>query len=239
MQQARQLLERANAALGKETTTTTTTTTKTTTTTTTTTTAAPPVTGKRKAEAPPPTAPLYLRRLTKELAKIAKERDEMRTQLQMEIEPLGEDKIDVWRVKWFYDHAKDANATETQRRLKEQLDARGLEFIEFRLVFPEDYAWSPPFVYNHYPRLQGSFIFSCGGICAETLSKEFGWSPANTPQALVMAVRSLLENAGCRLISGEFPDPSEEPNDADSARKDASSIARIHSSGWHGSAGNS
>jgi len=164
----------------------------------------------------------------------------LRGELAMEVELVDESDITRWRFKWFYDHAASPDATDTQKRLAEQLAERGLEFIEFRVVFPEDYPTSAPFVYNHYPHLKGSYIFSQGGICAETLSSEFGWSCVSRTFMLVSTVRCLLENAGCRLRS-EHDYGSKAamlvPNPEDGARRDKRAIEGVHSDGWHGSAG--
>jgi ubiquitin-protein ligase len=164
----------------------------------------------------------------------------LREELAMEVELVDEADITRWRFKWFYDHATGPDATETQKRLAEQLAERELEFIEFRVVFPEDYPTSAPFVYNHYPHLKGSYVFSQGGICAETLSTKFGWSCVSRAYMLVSTVRCLLENAGCRLRS-EHDYGSKAamlvPNPEEGARRDKNAIEGVHSDGWHGSAG--
>jgi len=195
-------------------------------------------------------APLAIRRLQKEMKDLLDVNPETgiklcREQVQIEFELVDEDKLDVWSAKWYYDMAVTKDATETQKTLAKQLKERGLEFIEFRIVFPSTYPSEAPFVYNYYPRLKGSYIFSQGGLCAQTLSSEYGWSCASRASALMTAVRSLLENAGCRLQTLKSGDCGGKektlltPFAEEGARKDFSSISRIHSRGWHGSAGKS
>jgi ubiquitin-protein ligase len=195
-------------------------------------------------------APLAIRRLQKELKDLQAVNTKTgvlvcREQLQIEFELVNEDKLDVWRAKWFYDMADSEDATKTQSTLAKQLKDRNLAYIEFRIVFPSSYPSEAPFVYNYYPRLKGSYIFSQGGLCAQTLSSEYGWSCASRASALMTAVRSLLENAGCRLQTLESGDCGGKektlltPFTEEGARKDFNSISRIHNTGWHGSAGKS
>ena len=191
--------------------------------------------GKRKAGAPAPGSSLCVRRIFKELDRISK--IDQRKEWAMELELIDENDVKYWRCKWYYDHASDADATTTVKRLAEQLQNRGLDCIEMRIVFPDNFPGEAPFVYNHSPRLVGTYIFSEGGICAETLSSEFGWSCASRVEALMITVRALLEGGGCRL-QNEF-NKDEKPNDEEGARRDGKSIANIHSDGWHGSAGDS
>jgi len=182
--------------------------------------------------------PRALNRIGKELKEVMGMN--LREELMMELEPVDEADITRWRAKWYYDHAAGPDATDTQKRLAEQLAARGLEYIEFRIIFPEDYPGSAPFVYSHFPHLKGSFIFSQGGICAETLSSKFGWSCVSRAYMLVSTVRCLLENAGCRLKE-EFDygtkSDMDKPNTEEGARRDKNAIEGVHSSGWHGSQG--
>lgn len=191
---------------------------------------------KRKPDGPVSIDTLSQRRILKELMQLKK--IDQRATEQLVLELVDETDITRWRAKWYYDDANSPDASGTQKRLAEQLKRRGLEFIEFRLVFPENYPQAPPLVYNHYPRLIGSYIFSAGGICAETLNQQHGWSPASRAQSLVIAVRAMLENAGCRL-QHDNPSRHEDPFCESGARADSTSIARMHASGYHGSAGSS
>lgn len=185
---------------------------------------------KRKAEAPVAVDSLAKKRILKEIMVLSKQNQRETEQLELEV--IDEDDIMRWRAKWYYDRV-DSNSTETERRLKEQLDDRGLEFIEFRLVFSDEYPRTPPMVYNYYPRLHGSYIFSAGGICAATLNERHGWTPASRAQSLMIAVRAMLEGGGCRLENG-CANCTERPHTEQGARADTSSIARIHASGYGG-----
>lgn len=190
---------------------------------------------RRRPEGLVADAPLCVRRICKELERLYKV--DQRKEWAMELELIDEADIKHWRCKWYYDHAADPDATLTVKRLAEQLGARGLDCIEFRIVFPDDFPGSAPFVYSYYPRLVGMYLFSEGGICAETLSSEFGWSCASRVEALMITLRALIEGGGCRL-QNEF-NKDERPHDEEGARRDGRSITNIHSDGWHGSAGDS
>ena len=180
---------------------------------------------------------LAQRRILKELMQLAKIKQRELEQLVLEV--VDENDIARWRAKWYYDGVEDdPDASPTQKRLAEMLRRRGLDHVEFRLVFPDNYPAHPPLCYNYFPRLHGSYIFSSGGICAETLNAQHGWSCASRAQSLVIAVRAMLESAGCRLQS-EDPNCKEHPHDESGARTDDRAIANIHSSGYHGSAGKS
>jgi len=198
--------------------------------------AAAPTTGKRKADAPVSVDTFAQRRMMKELAGLRKV--DQRATEQLVLEVIDENDITRWRAKWYYDNADSPDASNTQKRIAEQLRSRGLEFVEFRLIFPENYPEAPPFVYNHYPRLIGPYVFGAGGLCLQTLNQKHGWSCASRAQSLVVAVRAMLENAGCRLQNDD-PKRHEAPFCESGARADNEAVARIHSSGWHGSAGRS
>ena len=205
-------------------------------------------------------SPVAIRRLTKEVRDFRRRNADgvllTRAELGLEFELVDPDRLDVWEAKWFYDMADDKDATETQKALAKQLkhrretydQDRDLDHIKFRMVFPDNYPEGAPFVYNHYPRLKGHFIFSQGGLCAQTLSTKFGWSCASKAQSLMATVRSLLENVepvGCRLQSLETGDCGGRvktlltPFDEAGARKDFNTITKLHDRGWHGSAGRS
>lgn len=125
---------------------------------------------KRRPEAP--ADPMIMKRLIRELRDIGIMNT--RKELGIVFELLDEDDPCIWRAKWYYDMEGDQAATPTQNALALQLKERGLEYIEFRMVFPTSYPREAPFVYNYYPRLVGSYIFGNGGLCAQTLSTEYG-----------------------------------------------------------------
>jgi len=196
----------------------------------------------KKAKTEVPLDPRCVTRVMKELERC--HREDTRKALGIEFSLVDEDNPLEWSCKWYYDMAGTKDATETQNVLAKQLEARGLEYIEFRMVFPRNYPTEAPFVYNYFPRLVGSYIFSAGGLCAQTLSTKFGWSPASKASYLMLSVRGMLEEAGCRLQRAGRGHCSsdkelEKPFTEAGARKDFSMISNLHSRGWHGSAGNS
>ena len=93
--------------------------------------------------------PRALNRIGKELKEVMGMN--LREELMMELEPVDEADITRWRAKWYYDHAASPDATDTQKRLAEQLAARGLEYIEFRIIFPEDYPGSVSYTHLTLP----------------------------------------------------------------------------------------
>jgi ubiquitin-protein ligase len=193
---------------------------------------------KRKAE--PLVDPMCTKRIMKELLGCK----DTRAELGIQFDLVDEDNPLEWSAKWYYDMVDDADATKTQKTLASQLKKRGLDFIEFRMIFPTNYPTEAPFVYNYFPRLIGSYIFSSGGLCAQTLSTKHGWSPASRASYLMLTVRSLLENEGCRLQSVECghcrsSSELETPFDEAGARADFKAISGLHSRGWSGSAGKS
>lgn len=172
------------------------------------------------------------KRIIKEM--VVLQSTDQRVTEQLVLEMVDDNNVMCWRAKWYYDGAEnDENASPTRKRLAEMLRKRGLDHIEFRIVFPEDYPVAPPLVYNRFPRLQGSFIFSGGGICAQALNQQHGWSCASRAQSLVIAVRSLLENAGCRLVH-EDASKNETPYEEAGARADDKAISSLHSVGYNG-----
>jgi len=227
--------------------------------------APPPAKRVASSAAPIPMGRIGTVRLTKELKDLREINPKTgalrsREGVSMEFELVDEDRLDEWRVKFFYDMAHQEGATKTQNALADALKERadkyeqdrvrrdtlggGSNFIEYRIVFPSTYPAEAPFVYNHYPRMKGNFIFGQGGLCAEVLSTKFGWSCASRASSLMMAVRGLLEDHNCRLQSLKAGDCGGRektlltPFTEEGARKDASSVKNIHKSGWHGSAGN-
>ena len=198
------------------------------------------VSKKRTIE--PPADPMCMKRIMKEL--LACKTQNTRKEMGIEFSLVDDDNPLEWSAKWYYDMAGEKDATETQKALANQLKKRGLEYIEFRMVFPVSYPTEAPFVYNYFPRLVGSYIFSAGGLCAQTLSTEYGWSCASRASYLMLTVRGLLENAGCRLQRVECGHCSsraelEQPFTEEGARKDFEMISGLHSRGWSGSAGKS
>jgi len=196
---------------------------------------------KRKPE--PALDPMCMKRILKEL--VSCKQQDSRAELGIQFDLVDDDNPLEWSAKWYYDMADESEwATETQKALARQLKQRNLEYIEFRMIFPTTYPTEAPFVYNYYPRLVGSYIFGAGGLCAQTLSTEYGWSPASRASYLMLTVRSLLENAGCRLQRVECGHCSsrallEKPFDEAGARADFRAISGLHSRGWSGSAGKS
>ena len=95
------------------------------------------VLGKRKADEPPIDLPICVRRILGEMRRMRK--IDQRKEWNMEFEVVDEKNIREWRWKWYYENASDADATETVKRLAKQLKNRGLDFIELRMLFPEDF----------------------------------------------------------------------------------------------------
>lgn len=152
------------------------------------------------------------------------------TNLEMGL--VDPNKLDDWYCDKVY--TDDPNATVQQKRIFEGLREHNTDRVRYRMRFCKDYPFKPPFVYLHYPHLQGGVnIFPRGGICAQQISQQDGngWSPALNVKTLMVALTTLPETySGVHVKPGTY-----EPHTEEGARKDFSRIEEIHSadrSGW-------
>ena len=109
-----------------------------------------------------------------------------------EASPVDDSDLYTWDLR-LYDFESDQPITT-------DLKERGLDRLTLRIIFPQDYPNSPPFVYMLRPRLrQGTgYVLNGGGICMELLTPS-EWSPATSISALVMSVRAMLLMGNVRL----------------------------------------
>lgn len=183
--------------------------------------------------------PGMVRRLHKELQRV----ESARERNGMELGLVDEDDVTEWRVRWYYDLETLESPTETQRALATQLAERGLPCIELRVDVPPGYPGAPPTARCYFPRVKGGFVFGdCGAICAEAHSSH-GWVATSTIEALMTALRALMEGEGLRLQTLEHKDCTpkvlETPYDKEEAARGAAEVRGIHGDGYHGSAGSS
>uniref|UniRef100_H2YEH1 UBC core domain-containing protein n=1 Tax=Ciona savignyi TaxID=51511 RepID=H2YEH1_CIOSA len=71
----------------------------------------------------------------------------------------------------------------------------GVDFIHFRVSFPSDFPFSPPFVRLVSPYIENGFVMNGGAICLEVLTAQ-GWSSAYTVEALLVQVAAALAHGG-------------------------------------------
>jgi ubiquitin-protein ligase len=107
------------------------------------------------------------------------------------LQPCDEDSMEKWCIKLFgFD--EDSN-------LAKDLLVCGMDHVELRMTFPEQYPFEPPFVRVVKPRFkrQTGFVMS-GALCMELLTKD-GWNPINDIESVIVSIRSLMVVGDGRL----------------------------------------
>ena len=120
--------------------------------------------------------------------------------------------------------------SENYNNIRIQLKAMGLTKITYNLKFPDDYPFSPPFVFVSYPHITNSCVFPRGGICQQMLSrvKGNGWTPLLNAYSLMISLTSLIETyPGVGVQTGVYDAHTEA-----GARYDFETIERAHAAGW-------
>ena len=152
--------------------------------------------------------PQCLKKLTKELADLAKLKTKPDEPGYFEAGPLNDEDMSLWEVRLFHPGA-----------LGDAMKKSNIENVKLGVRFPGDYPFSPPFVWIKYPSVCGRYIFPNGGMCLEILTPS-GWTPATRLSALIMSIQASIEAAGCCM---DAPEKSEEE-----ARKDFAVVTGIH-----------
>jgi ubiquitin-protein ligase len=140
---------------------------------------------------------LAQKRLTAELRKLKKD-GSFTGANEITFDPV-EESLQEWSVVvkgWSH-----PDASENSRSFGKALESTGLDGVEFRVCFPEDYPTSPPFVYVRKPMVTfDNFFATSGSICLDVLMAD-GWTPATTIGSLLTTVRSHMD-ASIKLHSG-------------------------------------
>jgi len=100
------------------------------------------------------------------------------------VEQNDDECMDEWTVRLFkFDEDSD---------LHKDLLVLGLDHVELKMNFPEQYPFEPPFVRVVRPRFkrQTGFVMN-GALCMELLTNE-GWNPINDIESVIVSIRSLL-----------------------------------------------
>ena len=109
--------------------------------------------------------PFTLRRLTKELRKIPAD---SRTSPERYTVELEHDDLTRWVVRYYYDDLpEDCNAH--AKKIAQDLAKNDLTYVEFKLVYCNEYPGKPPFCFNSFPPMFGKFLSQCGALCHEQL----------------------------------------------------------------------
>lgn len=110
---------------------------------------------------------------------------------------LIEDSLMKWEVSlfdWAFD--EDAQLHKDLKQLSEQTD--DLVPLVLRIVFPNDFPFSPPLVYCASPLLASQYIFD-GALCMEML---VDWQPTyGNIEALLIQVAAFLAHSNTRVAS--------------------------------------
>jgi ubiquitin-conjugating enzyme E2 Q len=111
---------------------------------------------------------------------------------EITFEPV-EEKLQEWSVVvkgWSH-----PDASSNSRSFAKELQKTGLDGVEFRVCFPEDYPVSPPFVYLRKPFVTFDNLFDASGsMCLDVLMPA-GWTPATTVGSLMTTIRSHMDSS--------------------------------------------
>ncbi|CAK8696157.1 unnamed protein product [Clavelina lepadiformis] len=132
-----------------------------------------------------------IRRLMKELRQLQKASQESNGTFEVELCSDGdsEDGHDLsdWEVRFFkFDESSN---------LWKSMQEHGIDCVKFRVTFPSDFPFSPPFVRLVSPYIENGFVMNGGAICLEVLTNQ-GWSSAYTVEALLVQVAASLSHGG-------------------------------------------
>ena len=130
------------------------------------------------------------RRLTADLYKIMMQET---TEQGFELSPTSEDSMEKWTFKLFgFD--QDSN-------LQKDMAILGVDRIELKMSFPEQYLFEPLFVCVVNPRFkrQTGFVMN-GALCMELLTTE-GWNPVNDIDSVIVSIRNHLVVSDGRLTA--------------------------------------
>lgn len=131
------------------------------------------------------------KRLTAELRKL-KQDESFSGANEITFEPV-EEKLQEWSVVvkgWAH-----PDASSSSRSFARQLEQTGLDGVEFRVCFPEDYPVSPPFVYLRQPYVTFDNLFDASGAMCLDVLMPAGWTPATTVGSLMTTIRSHMDTS--------------------------------------------
>ena len=141
---------------------------------------------------------------------------------------VNEDDCTLWYCRKYY--VEIEGATEDYKRIRDGLTKMGLEYVEWRMRFSGQYPFLPPRVWLHYPHLQGTNVWTNGGICAQVISEHTGggWSPAMNINTLMISITNTTE--GYKGVN--VKQTAHKPHTEEGAMSDWGRIEKAHSGGW-------
>ena len=136
---------------------------------------------------------------------------------------LADDNLFEWDVRYYKFDADSALAGDLGFMQHEY----GIDNVWFRLSFPENFPFAPPFMRVLAPLVQGGFVLHGGAICLEILTPQ-GWVQSCKVDALILQVVVAIAKAGARIV----PSVSHEFSEAE-ARRSYDYLVKTHAKyGW-------
>ena len=142
--------------------------------------------------------------------------------------PVEDGDFTMWFCRKYYVEIPGASAEYV--RIREGLIEMGLEYVEWRMRFSDQYPFLPPRVWLHYPHLQGTNGWANGGICAQVISEHTGggWSPAMNVNTLMISIANTTEMyKNVCVKQGDY-----KPHTEKGAMSDWGRIEHAHRDGW-------
>ena len=103
---------------------------------------------------------------------------------------LVDDSLYEWNVKLL--------KIDPDSDLSVDMNETGFSHILLNIIFPDNFPFSPPFMWVVYPRIEGGFVLEGGAICMELLTPS-GWSSAYTVEAMIMQFAALVVKGKGRI----------------------------------------
>jgi ubiquitin-conjugating enzyme E2 Q len=108
---------------------------------------------------------------------------------------LHDDNLFEWDVHFFKFDADSALAQDLAFMHREY----NIDNVWFRVSFPDNFPFAPPFIRVLAPLVQGGYVLNGGAICLELLTPD-GWVQACKMDAVIIQVVAAIAQAGARIV---------------------------------------